>query len=293
MKAFFGGGLLGDDVMVPAAGQGRLLRTMVAGEGDDLVVLEAGLGISGLYWQPVHNLLAPHVRVVAYERAGYGASTPADGEPRDLAHLADDLAAVANHFPHKRLVLAGHSWGGPIVRTCAANHSQIKDTLVGIVLVDQSDEHAADIYTSLTSRLFTGLQGLLYEPMAGVKLLHPLLKNMLRGLPPQALQAAVGASGTVNAARAASRENSCIISGMFRLAAAPPQIGDVPLSVISGRQVPRLLQSRARLIAAHRKTALEHPDATYVPAHKSGHMIPLTEPELIAEQALKLLAETV
>ncbi|OUE30413.1 hypothetical protein BFL35_10285 [Clavibacter michiganensis] len=42
---------------------GRLLRTMVAGDGSDLVVLEAGLGGSGLTWGLVHGILARTHRV--------------------------------------------------------------------------------------------------------------------------------------------------------------------------------------------------------------------------------------
>lgn len=113
-------GLLGRDVTVTTA-DGRRLHSMVAGDGDgdDLVVLEAGLGGSGLTWGLVHGILARTHRVVAYDRAGLGDSDP-DPAPRDLDRLADDLEAVIAAFPHRRLVLAGHSWGGPIVRVVAA-----------------------------------------------------------------------------------------------------------------------------------------------------------------------------
>ncbi len=50
-------GPLGQEVTV-AAPDGRLLRAMLDGAGDDLVVLEAGLGGSGLTWGPVHARLA-------------------------------------------------------------------------------------------------------------------------------------------------------------------------------------------------------------------------------------------
>ncbi|MCS3842292.1 alpha/beta fold hydrolase [Microbacterium sp. AK031] len=113
-----GSGLLGEDRMLTTPG-GRRLRTMVRGSGDDLVVLEAGLGMSGLYWGPVHELISAGSRVVAYERAGYGGSD-ADTDPRTLERLADDLGIVVDAVPHRRLVLIGHSWGGPIVRTAAA-----------------------------------------------------------------------------------------------------------------------------------------------------------------------------
>ncbi len=66
---------LGRAVTVTAP-DGRRLRAMVAGEGDDLVVLEAGLGGSGLTWGLVHGILARTHRVFAYDRAGLGDSDP-------------------------------------------------------------------------------------------------------------------------------------------------------------------------------------------------------------------------
>ena len=123
---------------------GRRLRTFARGPRDAgaLVVLEAGLGASGLYWALVHRMLAERVRVVAYERAGYGESDPVRG-PRTLDRLADDLDAVVAAQQFTRLVLVGHSWGGPIVRTLAARRLAAGKPIDWLVLVDQSDEHAA------------------------------------------------------------------------------------------------------------------------------------------------------
>src|SRR5690606_19838844 len=97
-----GAALLGRDFFVETE-DGRMLRCMTDGDGDDLIVLEAGLGASGLSWGPVHRRIAEHARVVAYERAGYGASTP-DTATRDLDRLSHDLLAVIRSVPHRRLV---------------------------------------------------------------------------------------------------------------------------------------------------------------------------------------------
>ena len=43
-----GNGFLGEDLFIEAA-DGRRLRAMLSGQGEDLVGLEAGLGASGLY----------------------------------------------------------------------------------------------------------------------------------------------------------------------------------------------------------------------------------------------------
>src|SRR5699024_12787823 len=73
-----------------ATTDGRQLRAVVAGTGTDLVVLEAGLGAAALTWGPVMEHLAPHCRVLAYDRAGYGRSHPGPGA-RDLSPLHDAL----------------------------------------------------------------------------------------------------------------------------------------------------------------------------------------------------------
>ena len=283
-----GRGLLGEDRFIDAA-NGRRLRAMVAGEGDDLIVLEAGLGASGLYWGLVHAAIAPHARVVAYERAGYGASTPATG-PRDLAERADDLESVIDAFAHQRVVLVGHSWGGPIVRTVAARRHARGHGVHGLVLVDQSDEHAADLYNSRLARLSDAIQTPLMVPLAKLRLLAPLVKSQLVGLPLTLRDAAVASSSTVDAARAVAAENHRLGEALQLLHNSPPELGAVAMSVISGQQDTRLDRAiRRSLLDAHRATVHEHVGARAVAAVNSGHMVPVTEPELIASEALSLL----
>ena len=291
-EQLIGRGLLGDDLFV-AAPNGRRLRAMIAGSGEDLVVLEGGLGVSGLYWGLVHALVAQRVRVVAYERAGFGASTPARGETRDLSRLTDDLSAVVDAFPHRRLVLVGHSWGGPIVRAFAARHIADGRQLSGLVLVDPSDEHAADLYASRWARGANALLNALLVPLTRARLLAPSLKAQLAGLSGDLLHAVLTASSTVDAARAAVEENRHVAEGLLALKAEPLALDAVPLSLISARQ-DNLLNRRMheRIMRAHRQTVDAHPGARLVAAHRSSHMIPGTEPELVAEEALRLLDDT-
>ncbi|MFT7765052.1 alpha/beta fold hydrolase [Clavibacter tessellarius] len=95
------GGLLGRDVAVTTP-DGRRLRAMIGGVGDDLVLLEAGLGGSGLTWALVHGILARSHRVVAYGRAGLGSSDP--DPARRSEHMVpvtdpDVVAAVVAALP--------------------------------------------------------------------------------------------------------------------------------------------------------------------------------------------------
>lgn len=280
---------LGDEHIVRTA-DGRALRTMVSGSGPDLVVLEAGLGASGYYWGETHRALSAHVRVVAYDRAGYGTSTPDGFHKRDLARLAEDLGAVVDSQPHERLVLVGHSWGGPLIREYAARRIDSDNSVHGLVLVDQTDEHAPELYTSNLAKIADAVQTRLFVPLARTGILKLLIDSQLSSLPRNLRVAASAAVTNVTAARAIAAENSQIAPEMARLALHSPSIDPAHLTVISGGKDNVFDRAvRKRLVAAHRLTVAMHPGARHVFATQSGHMIPVTQPDLIARETLALL----
>lgn len=290
METLIGRGLLGEDRFIDAA-DSRRLRVMLAGQGEDLVVLEAGLGVSGLYWGSVHELIAQRARVAAYERAGFGASTPAHTHSRGLANLSTDLLSVIDAIPHRRLVLVGHSWGGPIVRTVAARLVAQGRPPAGLVLVDQSDEHAAELYTSRAARWSGAVQNSLMVPLARLRLLAPLMKTQLVGLPRPLLDATLASSSSVDAALETVAENRHVGRELLRLRESPLTLGNTRISVISGQRHTRIDAAlRGRLLRAHQATVERHPGAHYVAAENSGHMVPVTAPELIASEALSFLS---
>ncbi|WP_310889954.1 alpha/beta fold hydrolase [Clavibacter capsici] len=283
-------GPLGREVTVSTL-DGRLLRTMVAGDGSDLVVLEAGLGGSGLTWGLVHGILARTHRVVAYDRAGLGRSDP-DAAPRDLDRLADDLEAVIAAFPHRRLVLAGHSWGGPIVRVAAARRIARGLPTAGVVLVDPSDERARTYATRAVRSAFAA-QAALLVPLARASLLAPLHRIALAGLPAPLLACAVAAAGSVPGARATAAEQRHLLPGLRALAAHPgttATLPGVPVRVISGTASGALTRrQRADLVRAHRASAAAAPDGAWIPAPRSAHMVPVTDPDVVARTVAGLL----
>ena len=99
------------------------------------VVLEAGLGSFSPNWHWVQQELADTMRVVAYDRAGLGWSDSSPA-PRDAATMASELhTALRSARIHGPYVLAGHSFGGLVVRAFADAYP--RDT-AGLVLVDAS-----------------------------------------------------------------------------------------------------------------------------------------------------------
>lgn len=139
-----------DDVVIRALGElvpggvrrgelrrgNRALRWVAAGSGSPAVVFDAGLGEPGsLAWAGVLPAVAGHTRVIAYDRAGTGASDPVS--PLAVDSEIGDLAALVSEEADGCCVLAGHSWGGLLVQLAAFRHP---DLVAGLVLVDPADE---------------------------------------------------------------------------------------------------------------------------------------------------------
>lgn len=114
----------------------RVMRRVEAGAGEPAVVLEAGMNCGAASWQRVMPLLAPHVRVAAYDRAGLGGSALAPGLAV-IDRQIDDLASVITGLAAGPCVLAGHSWGGILVQLLACCRP---DLVAGLVLVDPGHE---------------------------------------------------------------------------------------------------------------------------------------------------------
>ncbi|WP_193106534.1 alpha/beta fold hydrolase [Brachybacterium sp. FME24] len=268
---------------------GRCLRTIVRGDGPDLVVLEAGLGATAAGWGGVLDHLPPGVRTVAYDRAGYGTSDPAPG-PRDLARLVQDLMAVVAAHRHERLVLVGHSWGGPIVRLAAAMLRDRGATSIGMVLVDPTDE-LADLYFTRTVHVTTRAQGVILPALARLGLLGPLQRAAAPDLPEPFRTEFIAAVSTPEYAKVVRAESAHLIQGLRGLRLDPPESADVPTTVLSGR-LPEGLGRRRReeLTAAHRGRATSQERGRFVAAERSGHLIPVSEPELVVQEIVRLLS---
>jgi virginiamycin B lyase len=146
---------------------GRRLYLECLGQGSPTVVLEGGLnsgaGASRGLWN--HSAFAPHVtiqrdlaemtRVCAYDRAGYGLSDPGP-TPHTAVGIADDLHALLRTASvEPPYVLAGISFGGPIVQVYA---SRFPEDVAGIVeidpspLVDQEERIQALLPPAIASR---------------------------------------------------------------------------------------------------------------------------------------------
>jgi pimeloyl-ACP methyl ester carboxylesterase len=106
---------------------GRTLAVLEAGdESGRAVVAVHGTPGSGLPWRGlVEDAERRGIRLLAYDRPGYGGSDPDPG--RTVADAAGDVAAIADALGIDRFAVEGGSGGGPHTLACAA---QLPDRVV-------------------------------------------------------------------------------------------------------------------------------------------------------------------
>lgn len=99
---------------------GRRIRISEAGQPDGVPVLvHRGSPQSIHIYDPLSaDAQSRGIRLIGYERPGYGQSTPQRG--RTVANAADDAVAIAKELGLERLLVWGVSGGGPHALACAA-----------------------------------------------------------------------------------------------------------------------------------------------------------------------------
>ncbi len=277
---------MGEDRFITTP-DGRKIRAMIHGNGPTLVVLDAGLGANGFYWSKTYKLLAeklPNVCIVAYDRAGMGASDP-DPRPRTLAHMADDLDTIIDSFVPRQVFLIGHSWGGTLAQFAAARRRATGRTITGVMLVDSSTR--TNQYSSLKVRTSVALAPPILRLLGRTRLAKLAMFKLGAGLPQPLRNAAIAGSASRTATEAAAAEAELFLSEIDWLSKQPLRLDGVDVCVISGMKGSKIIAKiRRELIAAHQKIAAA---GRWVPATKSAHNIPLSEPELIAEQIMNMV----
>jgi pimeloyl-ACP methyl ester carboxylesterase len=101
-------------------GDGRSLSVEDAGDRDGLpVMVHVGTPNSRhLYGRTVADATARGLRLISYDRPGYGESTPQPG--RTMADCAGDARTICAALGIDRLAMWGFSGGGPPLLACAA-----------------------------------------------------------------------------------------------------------------------------------------------------------------------------
>ena len=276
---------------------GEKIHVVVDGSGPT-VLLDSGLGGCNLEWAAVAADLSREFTVVRYDRPGFGWSPAAHAaEPtpdRVARRIHGILTALDVPLP---AILVGHSIGGIHVRLVA---SMFPDIVSGLVLVDPSHEDMLDgADAARSSARATKVMGALAAtaPLGSARVIGRLYGRMVAGQIRGTLDA-----DSRDAIERSVRLNACSVAGMRasldELKAVPALLQNakhlsreasapgIPVTVISASAEPRTRNektARETIRKLHEAQVALRPLSRLVLAQDSGHLVPLDQPELIAE----------
>ncbi len=139
---------------VATSADGVPIHYASVGTGDAAVVLVHCWSCSSRYWDGTVAALAPRRRVVTLDLAGHGQS----GKSRQawtMAAFGEDVRAVVVALGLRRVILVGHSMGGPVILEAA---KLMPDRVVGLVPVDTLHDVEREMADGDREQLFARLR---------------------------------------------------------------------------------------------------------------------------------------
>ena len=283
------------------------------GQGTPAVLLESGLAATSLSWALVQDQLARATQVCSYDRAGLGWSERGHGKLTVESILHDLEALIATQLGSDPVVLAGHSFGGMLVRAYACRQP---DRVAGLVLVDPvSIEHWAGCGEAERRRLQMGAKlsrrGAWLAKLGVVRLCLQILAAGHTSLPKWVARAsAAEGSGLVTRltgeVRRLPRDLWPVVrahwsrASSFRVMAdyldALPESARATQHLIVPRHIPVTILSAQSATAAERserdRWAAESVLGKHLPVPDCGHWIQLEKPSIVID-AITEMVETI
>jgi len=277
--------------------------------------MDSALAGSSISWSLIQPDVSRLTRACSYDRAGFGWSD-AGPMPRTAGRVADELRALLNRGGvAPPFVLVGHSFGGLVMRVFAARY---RSDVSGLVLVDPA--HPEDWVTPAPKeqiKIDRGIKlcrsGATAARFGAARLVSGLVTFGLFGVA-RGLAAVVSRGGLSREdegvlapywklpletrkplrqfwtqekffAALGSQIASISTSAAETLAASAGGYGDLPLVTISSTDPGdyRLRQQEALARLSRR--------GRHVVASKSGHWIPLDQPQVVIDAIREVLAD--
>ncbi len=292
---------------------GRGLHLIDQGVSGPAVIFESGIAATCLNWTRVRTDVECFAFACTYDRAWLGWSEPAPGA-RTTSAIVDDLHALldAARIPGP-YILAGHSFGGLLMRAYAARYPE---KVAGVVLVDPLSPHEwLDVSTERKAHAlahgvklarrgamlarFGVVRAALVLLMSGGRLVPKLIARVSSGQGESVISRLVGEVSkmppeTWPMVRAHWCESKSFLGLAAYLESLPASSAEaaalgestIPVTILSAANAtPEQLEEREAL-------ARRSPRGQHIVAAESGHWIQLDEPELVV-QAIREMMERV
>jgi len=107
----------------------------------ETIVLSAGLGGAGAFWQPQISALAEHFRVVTYDQRGTGRSVAVLPDNYSIGHMAEDVMAMLDSLGIARCHFMGHALGGIVGLEIALRRPSLLNRLILVNTWAKADSH--------------------------------------------------------------------------------------------------------------------------------------------------------
>ena len=177
------------EVRTVGARDGRELCVRVAGgDSERYVLVTHGMpGCGLLYGWWMEDAAARGIRLLSYDRPGYGGSSPHPGH--SVADCAADVTAIADALGIDRLAVWGWSGGGPYALSCAA---LLPDLVIAAALLASgapSDAAGSDFFAGMGQDNVDEIKLYLSDPSAARKKNIDDREHVLETTPDQLVEA--------------------------------------------------------------------------------------------------------
>lgn len=126
----------------------------VRGKGDTALVFLHGWCGDRAYWKHQVDVFAPDYRIVTLDQAGHGESGK-DRKQWTTSSLAGDVEAVVKALGLKRVILIGHSMGGPVALLAS---KRMPETVVAVIGVDTLQDAEFKMPEEVTKKFLEGFE---------------------------------------------------------------------------------------------------------------------------------------
>lgn len=241
----------------------------VRGSGDTALVFVHCWACDRSFWRGQVDTFSDEYRIVTLDLAGHGAS----GSEREIwtaARLAEDVHAVVDSLKLDKVILVGHSLGGPVSLEAAR---LMPDRVVGVVCVDTLHDATFEFPEEMAEQMMAGLESDFEGSMRG------FISSSMSTTDPTVVDFVIEKAISTNHDAAIA-----IASNFEKFVLKDALAGvDVPIRCINAKANPPMVPETN--IEANR----EHADFDAVIMGGVGHFLHLEQPEAFNEELRKVL----